>query len=529
MKTNVWNIKEMFNIPTWSVETKTASNGGTAGDSLSLTDSQFLGSQNSQSLSQDACFPFRNSRQNSQEGSELRLSTNYHTKPYLFGGEYDNQINTGSKPLIGILDRFEEHKNRVKEKIDSEKIILEFQQLSQTLEKAKIALDRADENRNTTNSLLEEGINSLTKTMQENMAGVQDSIMSQFQEIKANQSSQGQNLKDLEEREAKTAIAAEDLSSHVQRLQHDLESLRKDHVHEFQLLAEIQSILTTFIDSQAHMTRTNPARTIDNMVQTSPDLAERLWVVTVDKDVQLCGSITGSCSEMTTTSEKQGNSVRPECNNQVVPMRTALHKMCTNQVNHAAEDRGRWSMCQSSYSKHVIRYAADAGDATVGSHTLDSSKMKIPAVPVREWLGERPTPAKVLMRKNVNKKRKMSNCRKKPLGLIRAQPVYRTTEEENGFCTASASPDIKVEKTEWSSLITHKQQNTNELHHSENPDKENIQSAQREPTSWNMCSKDTSRSELATSYESEKAHLEIKIPQRAQGGFWELFHMNDSD
>jgi hypothetical protein len=46
------------------------------------------------------------------QGNEQKISSNYHTKPFLFGGEGKDK---GIKPL-GLLEKFEEDKRKAKEK-----------------------------------------------------------------------------------------------------------------------------------------------------------------------------------------------------------------------------------------------------------------------------------------------------------------------------------------------------------------------------------------------------------------------------
>ncbi|XP_061641316.1 interactor of HORMAD1 protein 1 isoform X3 [Phyllopteryx taeniolatus] len=115
------NIKELLNTQSTGCR-----NGAT-----NFTDSQFFfGSQfwreHSQSLSQDKSLSSRNSQQSSQECSDTKISTNYQSKPLLFGDTKNKQT---------LLDTFEEAKKKAKEKNDSDRFAKECLQIHETLTK----------------------------------------------------------------------------------------------------------------------------------------------------------------------------------------------------------------------------------------------------------------------------------------------------------------------------------------------------------------------------------------------------------
>ncbi|XP_049896071.1 interactor of HORMAD1 protein 1 [Epinephelus moara] len=69
----------------------------------------------------------RTSQQSSQEGSDPKFSSNYHTKPLLFGDFKDKS------KAFGTLDKFEEDKRRAKEKTDSDILAKECSHFRETL------------------------------------------------------------------------------------------------------------------------------------------------------------------------------------------------------------------------------------------------------------------------------------------------------------------------------------------------------------------------------------------------------------
>ncbi|XP_029457057.1 interactor of HORMAD1 protein 1 isoform X3 [Rhinatrema bivittatum] len=129
MNFNVWNIKDMFSIPSGTGTSKSSGRNSAPSDYSSLTDSQFLfGSQfcpdNLQPTSMDfgaQCRQQKNSEHNSQD-SESSIFVKYQTRPQLFGGDTKEKVshhnfNIG-KPK-GFMDQFEEHKQKVKDKHES--------------------------------------------------------------------------------------------------------------------------------------------------------------------------------------------------------------------------------------------------------------------------------------------------------------------------------------------------------------------------------------------------------------------------
>ncbi|CAB1315244.1 unnamed protein product [Coregonus sp. 'balchen'] len=147
---------------------------GATSDYSSLTDSQFLfGSQfwpeNSQDMSQDMGFSNRTSgnvSSQSQEGSEPKISSSYHAKPFLFGDVKDKgrAPSFTSDKTIGVLD--------------SDILTSGFLQLCDNLD----------------NDYL-----STYFTVQQNIASLQDGFAQQFEAMLNKLSSQNQIMREMEE------------------------------------------------------------------------------------------------------------------------------------------------------------------------------------------------------------------------------------------------------------------------------------------------------------------------------------------
>nr|XP_046168945.1 interactor of HORMAD1 protein 1 isoform X1 [Oncorhynchus gorbuscha]XP_046168946.1 interactor of HORMAD1 protein 1 isoform X1 [Oncorhynchus gorbuscha] len=298
MNPNVWNIKEILSIPTGSIVPKITSRNGATSDYSSLTDSQFLfGSQfwpeNSQGMSQDMGFSNRISGSSqSQEASEPKILSNYHSKPFLFGDGKDKVKvpSFTSGKAIGILDRFEEDKKKAKEKCESDILTSGFLQFREKLENIKLSVNHIDESTTTGNK----DFADFAKTLQQNIASLQDGFAQQFEALLNKVSSQNQMLKEMENRVAKTGVATTELSSHMQGLQQKLEVLRHEQSRDQSMLGEALSLLSTLISQHGSEPLPTPVRVTESTVQTSPGLVERFCLVSEEKryfeGVRLCGA-----------------------------------------------------------------------------------------------------------------------------------------------------------------------------------------------------------------------------------------------
>ncbi|KAI2663728.1 Interactor of HORMAD1 protein 1 [Labeo rohita] len=280
MKPNVWNIKEMLNIPATSGGIKTGKGPGTS-DYSSLSDSQFLlGSQmwpdNSQGFTQEMSGQSRGSQHTSQEMKEMMVSSSYSSKPFLFGGDGKISNFTGGK-FVGMLDKFEEEKRKAKEKYEREIVTHGILQLQESLENTReILLSRIEGSNDLTNVVVEK-MDTFSKTIEGYLNSVKEGITCQFETL------QSQTQTETADREARSSLAAKELGSSMLNLQRDLEHLKAEQSKEQGMLGKILSELSTLISIHKPMTGPGSARMIDSEVQTSPGLLERFCVMSAEK------------------------------------------------------------------------------------------------------------------------------------------------------------------------------------------------------------------------------------------------------
>ncbi|XP_048110243.1 interactor of HORMAD1 protein 1 [Alosa alosa] len=587
MKTNTWNIKEILNIPYGSGGSKVSSKSGTSSDYSSLTDSQFLlGSQfwpeNSQALSQDVSFSSRNTKQNSEEGSELRVSANYHAKPYLFGGDTETHSTTNSKPTIGVLDRFEEDKKRAKDKSESETIHHEFLKLHDSLEKVIRLLENVNDSGEATHKGLVEGINGLTRTIKESMASVWDGITPKIEAVIMKLNSQSQTLKEMEDREAKLVTATKDLSTHLQDLQRNMDSLKVEHGQEQTVLVELQSLLTATAEARSQRSASRPVQMVSSEVQTSPGLVEQFCVVSEEKrvfeGVRLCGPsatrLHAKPSEPTlplSSSTKQTNTDY----DQTVPTKATLCPLPTNQqerVMHMASDGLNESLWQQSFCRQALKAAGDA-DIVSGSALQEPRRQYALRQRVMQsscFLGSMQEDSQMVAIADKPQNRVMpareevmapnfSTCggpqktwsKKRPRGKRRAlipqnvPSVYRGAGQGNGF--HKSRPNHKEEEEEDDDELYPMYETKNKaLRENIKPAftlKENKQVSVHNDNGngrqhvWNMWSQNTDSVQHWSACDGVdrrpkgKAKVKAKagIPQKANESLWNLFDFDDSD
>ncbi|KAK7144998.1 hypothetical protein R3I94_011177 [Phoxinus phoxinus] len=280
MKPNVWNIKEMLNIPATSGGIKPGK--GPTSDYSSLTDSQFLlGSQmwpdNSQGFTQEMSGQSRGSQHTSQEMKEMMVSSSYSSKPFLFGGDGKILNFTGGKS-VGMLDRFEEEKRKSKEKYEREILTNGILQLQETLENTReTLLNCIDGSNDSSRKVLAERMDTFSKTIEGYLNSVKEGITCQFETL------QSQTQIEMADREAKSSLAAKELSSNMLNLHRDLEHLKVEQSKEQGMLGNILSQLSTLISTHKPIAGPSSARMIDSEVQTSPGLLERFCIMSTEK------------------------------------------------------------------------------------------------------------------------------------------------------------------------------------------------------------------------------------------------------
>ncbi|KAM7422663.1 hypothetical protein PAMA_010623 [Pampus argenteus] len=261
---HIRNIKEMLNIPTgsrWLANLNAATSGYS-----SFTDSQiFFGSQfwpeNSQGISQDMSLSSRNSQQSSQEGSDQKLSSRYHTKPLLFG-ELKDKTKT-----FGLLDKFEEDKKRAKEKTDIDVLAKEFVNIQETLNNIQQLVSGTEKNTAVCQTVLEK-FNNFASSLQNNLCSLQSDISQHFETLLNEATSQKETMTELKERVQKSGDTTAELISSVQTLKNGLERLRKEQERERSMLEEALKLLNTLV--LEHSAKPSPGKVTDSAIQTSP-------------------------------------------------------------------------------------------------------------------------------------------------------------------------------------------------------------------------------------------------------------------
>ncbi|KAL0978172.1 hypothetical protein UPYG_G00167000 [Umbra pygmaea] len=286
MNPNIWNIKDILSIPTGSSGPKINPRNGATSDYSSLTDSQFLfGSQfwpeNTQGTSQDKGISNRTSGSSqSQEANEPKLVSSYHTKPFLFGDGKDKVkaqcFSSGS--AVGILDRFEEEKNKARDKFKSDVLTPGF--LLDNLENIKNTVNNIDQSITTGKKELAD----FAKTLQENIASVQAGFAEKFVAMQNELNSQNQMLKEMEDRVTKTGVAVTALTSLIQEgLQQNMEVLRQEQSQAQRMLGKLLTHPDSLVSQRRFEQQPIPVRLTDGTVQTSPGLVERFCLVSEEK------------------------------------------------------------------------------------------------------------------------------------------------------------------------------------------------------------------------------------------------------
>ncbi|XP_008283601.1 interactor of HORMAD1 protein 1 [Stegastes partitus] len=260
---HIRNIKDMLSIPTGS------RNGATSCYST-LTDSQlFFGSQfwpdNSQVASQDMSLSSRNSQQSSQEGSEPKFLSNYHTKPLLLGNLNDKTR------ICGIVDQFEEDRKKAKEKTDNDLLAKEYHHIRETLNNIQQLV--LDTERNTAVSqTTSEKIDNFASTLQISLNSLQSDVSLQFDTLVNKVKSQKEVMTELEGRLQKNGEATAELESHLHGLKNSLESLREEQERERHMLEEALKLLNTLVSE--HSAKSSAVEVTDSAIQTSPALKQ---------------------------------------------------------------------------------------------------------------------------------------------------------------------------------------------------------------------------------------------------------------
>ncbi|XP_033181857.1 interactor of HORMAD1 protein 1 isoform X2 [Anabas testudineus] len=273
----------------------------------SFTDSQmFLGSQfwpeNSQGTSQDMSVSSRNSQQSSQEGSDPKFSSSYHTKPLLFGELKDKNR------AFGILDKFEEDRKKAKEKKDNDLLAKACHNIRETLKEIQQLVTGTEKNTFACQTVLER-FDSFSSTLKNNLTSFQNDISHQFEALLNKVNSQKEVMTELEERLKKGGETAAEHDSNLQSLKNTLESLREEQERGRNMLEEALKLLSTLVSE--HSTKPSSERIMNSAIQTSPGLEQSLSNIL--DDVNLEGTQFASASQNLQHTQVEVQPQDPSC------------------------------------------------------------------------------------------------------------------------------------------------------------------------------------------------------------------------
>ncbi|XP_072326998.1 interactor of HORMAD1 protein 1 [Scyliorhinus torazame] len=292
MNSNLWNIREMLSIPTGPGMTKASTRNSAPSDYSSLTDSQFLfGSQfcPENSESQDFNLPSRtlkNSQQNSQQiESESKFYEKYQAKPYLFAAESKETRSLtqscAGKPK-GFLEQFEIRRRKAKDKEESELFNSWISKLQDSIEGIIMCFNNLEKKAELHNKLVLEGLESMLKTMQENINSHYKSIVSALET-----KSSTEQILEMDKRLVAKEMEVNNLNTQLQKMQECLDGIKHSQCQQHQKMCEQLSCFkdrfqVEEILSEIHnlTSNTHPIiRVQNNMTQTTPCSDEKLCIV----------------------------------------------------------------------------------------------------------------------------------------------------------------------------------------------------------------------------------------------------------
>ncbi|XP_033995001.1 interactor of HORMAD1 protein 1 [Trematomus bernacchii] len=216
-------------------------------------------------MSQEMSLSSRNSQQSSQEGSDPKFISSYHTKPFLFG-----ELKDKSKAL-GILDKFEEDKKRAKEQTDSDILAKECNHFRETLNNIQQLVAGTEKNTYVCQTVLQK-FDSFSSTMQTNINSLQIDISQQFEALLTKVNSQKELMAELEDKMQKACYTTVAFGSNLQGLKDDLGCLREEQERERNMLEEALKLLSTLVSE--HSAKASSERVTDSANQTSPELEQ---------------------------------------------------------------------------------------------------------------------------------------------------------------------------------------------------------------------------------------------------------------
>uniref|UniRef100_UPI00398EF538 interactor of HORMAD1 protein 1 isoform X1 n=2 Tax=Pristiophorus japonicus TaxID=55135 RepID=UPI00398EF538 len=394
MNSNLWNIREMLSIPTGPGMTKSSTRNSAPSDYSSLTDSQFLfGSQfcPENSESQDFNLPSRmhkNSQQNSQQNeSELKLYEKYQAKPYLFAGE-SKEIRLvtpfcAGKPK-GLLEQFEISRRKAKDKEESELFINWISKLQDSIEGIKLSFNILEKKAELQNRSVLEGLESMSKTMQENISTHYESIVNALEA-----KSSAEQILEMDKRLVAKEMEVSNLRTQLQIMQECLDGIKDSQSQQQQKMCEQLSwfkdhFQLTEVLSELHKltSNTNPIIQVQNtMTQTTPSSNEELCIVGNKKayyeSTQVCR--TSYQPQPALMDNYQLRDTKAVCT-EILPNDSSIH---LNVYQKTLPEAARTGQCASIHENHAVSSCCRgrAEDTSSCSPAINSNHL-ISACPV---------------------------------------------------------------------------------------------------------------------------------------------------
>ncbi|XP_041672846.1 interactor of HORMAD1 protein 1 [Cheilinus undulatus] len=261
---HIRNIKEMLSI-------QHNRNMATNGYSNFMDSQLFFGSQfwpeNSQGASQEMSLSSRTSQQSSQEGSDPKFLSSYHTKPLLFGDFKDKS------KAFGVLDKFEEDRKKAKERTDSDYLTKELHNFRENLCNIQQIVASTERNTAVYQTVLEQ-FDKFSSTLQNNISSLQSIISQQFDTLLDKVNSQKEITTELEEKVKKGGEHSAELCSNLKCLKKSLDCMSKEQERERNMLEEVLKLISTLASERS--SKPSAKGMVDSAIQTSPGLDQQI-------------------------------------------------------------------------------------------------------------------------------------------------------------------------------------------------------------------------------------------------------------
>ncbi|XP_072437784.1 uncharacterized protein [Chiloscyllium punctatum] len=221
--------------------------------------------------------------------SESKFYEKYQAKPYLFAAESkENRLLTqfcAAKPK-SFLEQFEISRRKAKDKEESEHFNNWISKLQESIEGIKICFNNLEKKTELHNKSVLEGLDSLSKTMQENINTHYESIVSA---LEARNSTE--QILEMDKRLVSKEVEVNNLRTQLQIMQECLDGIKHAQCQQDQKMSEQlcwfkDNFQVKEILSELHKLTSNSSLNIqvqNSMTQTTPSTNEELCIVSKKK------------------------------------------------------------------------------------------------------------------------------------------------------------------------------------------------------------------------------------------------------